>query len=160
MPLQSCIKHLWTFSRLSTVSFHHKWNETRLLSPESECMSCITSCQTTKIRKFQENPWNTWTWWRVPVWLSNKQILSILRKDCEKSAVKHSIEKHISLNFWICLQSFVKDCGKKISYGDTQECTNICFTSSSWHSYWVSRNSAVPVFFWYQPKTCFLKNFW
>ena len=49
-------KHLQTFSRFSTVSFLHKCNGARLLSPESECKSDLTTQQTTKIRKFQENP--------------------------------------------------------------------------------------------------------
>ena len=35
------------FSRFSKVSFHHKWNRTRLLSQESEYATCLTSCQTT-----------------------------------------------------------------------------------------------------------------
>ena len=30
-----------------TSFFHHKWNGTRLLSPESKCTSCATGCQTT-----------------------------------------------------------------------------------------------------------------
>ena len=44
---QSWTKHLETFSLFSTISLHHKWNGTILLSPESECMSCLMSCRTT-----------------------------------------------------------------------------------------------------------------
>ena len=33
----------------STISLHHKWNGTRLFLTESECTSCLTSCQTTYI---------------------------------------------------------------------------------------------------------------
>ena len=36
------------FSRFNTISFHHKWNRTRLLPPESECTSCLTSCRTSQ----------------------------------------------------------------------------------------------------------------
>ena len=32
---------------LSSISIHHKWNGTRLLSPESEYTSCLSSCQMT-----------------------------------------------------------------------------------------------------------------
>ena len=39
-------KHLETFSLFSTISLYHKWNGTKLLSPESECTSCLTSWQT------------------------------------------------------------------------------------------------------------------
>ena len=44
---QSWTKHLETFSLFSTISLHYKWNGTILLSPESECMSCLMSCRTT-----------------------------------------------------------------------------------------------------------------
>ena len=37
--LQSWTKHLETFSLFSTISLHHKWNGSRILSPESECKS-------------------------------------------------------------------------------------------------------------------------
>ena len=46
-PRQSWKKHLQTFSLFSTIFLHRKWNWTRLLSPESECTSCLTSCRTT-----------------------------------------------------------------------------------------------------------------
>ena len=35
------------FLRFSTVSFHLKWNGTRLYSPESDCTCCFTSYPTT-----------------------------------------------------------------------------------------------------------------
>ena len=44
---QSWRKHLETFSLFCTIFLHHKCNGTRLLSPESECTSCLRSCQTT-----------------------------------------------------------------------------------------------------------------
>ena len=101
------------FLLFSTFGLHHKWNETRLLSPESKCMGCLKSCQVTtafspmggplcphkkkkkdlgyqQVREFQENPRNTWTWWRVS---------SRSPKNCKKSAVKHAIEKSNLLNF-------------------------------------------------------------
>ena len=40
---QSWTKHLPTFLLFSKISLHHKWNGTRLLSPESECTRCLTS---------------------------------------------------------------------------------------------------------------------
>ena len=39
-------KVLVDFSLFSTSFLHHKWNGTRLLSPESKCASCPTSCRT------------------------------------------------------------------------------------------------------------------
>ena len=42
---ESWTKHLQTFWYFSTVCPHHKWNRTRLLSPESGCKSCLTSCK-------------------------------------------------------------------------------------------------------------------
>ena len=56
--LQSWTKCLQTFSPLSQISFHHKWKGTKLLSPEREWKSCLTSCWVTRleIMKFQENP--------------------------------------------------------------------------------------------------------
>ena len=45
--LQSWTKYLETFSLFSTNFLHHKWNGTKLLSPESKCASSLTSCQTT-----------------------------------------------------------------------------------------------------------------
>ena len=41
--MQSWTKYLETFSRFNTISLHHKWNGTRLLSPESEFTSFCTS---------------------------------------------------------------------------------------------------------------------
>ena len=43
---QSWTKHLLTFPGFSTISLHHKWNETGLLSLESKCTSRFTSCWT------------------------------------------------------------------------------------------------------------------
>ena len=43
---ESWTKHLQTFWYFSTVCPHHKWNRARLLSPESECKSCLTGCKT------------------------------------------------------------------------------------------------------------------
>ena len=56
MSEENWVKNSWkyklgqnikTLLRFSTISLHHKWNGTRLLSPESACTSCLTSCQTT-----------------------------------------------------------------------------------------------------------------
>ena len=47
LKLQSWTKYLETFSCFITISLYHNLKETRLLSPESECTSCLTSCQTT-----------------------------------------------------------------------------------------------------------------
>ena len=77
------------FFTFSTVSFHHKWNGTRLSSPESECTSCLRSFRMAsdlgyqEIRKFQENPWNTWIWsWvaRRPPKIANFDISA--KKSC------------------------------------------------------------------------------
>ena len=35
------------FYTFQTISLHHKWNETRSLSPEIECTSYLMRCQTT-----------------------------------------------------------------------------------------------------------------
>ena len=39
-----------------------------------------------------------------------RQILTAVLQNCEKSAVKGSIEKRMSLDFVNCLQYFVQDC--------------------------------------------------
>ena len=44
MP-QTSTKYCETFLRFSIVSLNHKWNGARLLSPETECTSCLTSCE-------------------------------------------------------------------------------------------------------------------
>ena len=49
--------------------------------------------------KFQENLWNAWIWWRVPSRTTKSQILTFLLKTRKKSAVKHSMQKPILLNF-------------------------------------------------------------
>ena len=41
---------------------------------------------------------------------TQKANFDICAKNCEKSAVKQSIVKHILLASWICLQSFAQDC--------------------------------------------------
>ena len=41
--LQSWTKYLQIFSFFSTIFLHHKWNGTRLLSPESKYTSCRTT---------------------------------------------------------------------------------------------------------------------
>ena len=45
--LQPGTKHTKTFSLFSTISLHHKWHRTRLLSPQSECTNYLTSCRMT-----------------------------------------------------------------------------------------------------------------
>ena len=42
--LEKTFRDFFTFS---TISFHHEWIGTRLLSLQSEYMSCLTSCWTT-----------------------------------------------------------------------------------------------------------------
>ena len=115
--IQSSTKHLDTFSLFSTICLHHKWNGTRLLSPESECTSCLTNCRTTedlgssKIKKFQENPWNAWIWWRVPNRLSKGRILTFFDKKLQKISCKTFHRKKLfCLILWLCLQPFVEDC--------------------------------------------------
>lgn len=39
-------KKIGTFLSFSTVSFHHKWNGTRLFPPGTECTSCLTFFRT------------------------------------------------------------------------------------------------------------------
>ena len=41
LHVQSWTKYLETFSLFSIIFLHHKWNRTRLLSPEIECTSCL-----------------------------------------------------------------------------------------------------------------------
>ena len=52
-----------------------------------------------RLRKFQENPWNAWIWLWVLSRPTKSQILTYLVKNRKKSAVKHSIQKPILLNF-------------------------------------------------------------
>ena len=44
---QPVTNYLKTFLRLTLASFHHKCKRARLLSPETECTTYITSCSTT-----------------------------------------------------------------------------------------------------------------
>ena len=46
-------------------------------------------------RKFQENLWNAWSWWRVPRLTPKCQILMVLSKSRKKSAVPYK-----NLNSW------------------------------------------------------------
>ena len=85
LKVQSWTKHLQTFSLCSTISLHHKWNESRLLSPESECTS-------------------------YPAVQPKAKFWRFLVKNHKKSAVKHSIEKPILLNFVNLSPTFVQDC--------------------------------------------------
>ena len=51
--LKRLILQFWTehicqlFHVLAQFFFHHKWNATRLLSPENKCTSFLTSCRMT-----------------------------------------------------------------------------------------------------------------
>ena len=74
-----------------TVFLHHKWYGTKLLSPKSKWMFKL-------LRKLQKIPSSAWIWWRVPSWPPERQMLIFLPKNCEKSAIKHSIEKPNLLN--------------------------------------------------------------
>ena len=76
-----------TFSRFSIVSLHNKSNEPRLLSPESECWSSLTNCQTAQDQDLRK--------------LGNlKKIPEMLGIDdkyqnSKKAAVKHFILKPV-----------------------------------------------------------------
>ena len=38
---------IWRLFQVLAVSFHHKWNSTRVSSAEKECKNCLTSSKTT-----------------------------------------------------------------------------------------------------------------
>ena len=89
-----------------------------IIITKSECNSCWTTnplyfwrwagkmphkkkkvLESEEIKKFQKNSWNTWSWWEIDSKQPKKQILKVVLENFEKSAVKHSIEKPIILNF-------------------------------------------------------------
>ena len=45
--LQPFTKHFKTLSPFAKVSLHHKWSKSKLLLPETECVSSLTRCQKT-----------------------------------------------------------------------------------------------------------------
>ena len=50
------------------------------------------------LKKFQENPWNAWIWWRVTSRPPKKTNFDVFwLKNAKKPAVKHSTEKPIKL---------------------------------------------------------------
>ena len=63
----------------------------------------------------RENPWNAWIWWQVTSRPSKVQILTVLVKNCKKSAKAFRRKKAILRTLWISLQPFVQDCRRKIS---------------------------------------------
>ena len=51
---------------------------------------------------------------KVLTWSLKRQILAVVRQNCETSIVKHSIEISMLLNFYlVCLNYFVQGCLKK-----------------------------------------------
>ena len=52
---QAVSKYFETFRCFTKFSFHHKWNDGRLLLKNMACRSCLTSCQTTKIYDFRKD---------------------------------------------------------------------------------------------------------
>ena len=77
-----------------TVSFRHMWNGARLLPSKSEATCSLPTCQKTWLRT-----WGSWIWWRGPSWPPKRQILTFVVENHKKSAVKHSTDIPIVLNF-------------------------------------------------------------
>ena len=82
---QSRTKHLETFSVFSTIC---QWPQLKQKYYHEKVNMRVAK----RLRKFRENLWNAWVWFRVP----SRQPLV---KTCRKSAVKHSIDKPVLLNF-------------------------------------------------------------
>ena len=52
------------------------------------------------IRKFLENPWNTWIWWRIPSRPTKSQILTFFGKEWQKISCKTFHRTKYFLNFF------------------------------------------------------------
>ena len=98
-----------TFSRFSTISLNHKWNRTRLLSPESEMYQLSRELD---IRNLHENSGK--------LRFGSKYTASHPRANfdiCARTSSKNSCKtihrKTCYLISWICLQSFQQDCLRK-----------------------------------------------
>ena len=59
----------------------------------------IVDFEQVNISRFQETSWGDWNWRQAPSQPSKWQFLTVVLENCEKSVVKHSIEKPILLNF-------------------------------------------------------------
>ena len=85
------------------VCFHTNWNATTL-SPSSECASCLMSCQTTldlggRLRKLNKISEILRFHSEYPAVHSIDKFHCVFVKNCKKSAVKHSMNKTVLLNF-------------------------------------------------------------
>ena len=82
-----------------TIFLHNNWIGPRLSSSNNEWTSFLTSCQTTQIRRFQENLWKTWNWWQVHNCQTKNQILIVMLEHGKKSSIKHFKETSILFNY-------------------------------------------------------------
>ena len=101
--IQFWTKYLRTFSRFSTISPQNKRNGARLLSPASECTSCLTRCRITEDFRNQEFSRKKLKCLELmvntkPAKLPKRYFLTVLQGNCKKSAVKHSMRKPNLLN--------------------------------------------------------------
>ena len=100
------------FSFFSIICLHYKWNGTRLLSPKSKFQ--VATCVAKQFKT--ENLRNEGILWKIfgmlafygkyPAVLPKAKFWSCLVKSCEKSPLKHSIEKCILLKFENLSQTF------------------------------------------------------
>ena len=72
--------HKVAFWCFSTISFRCKWIGTRSLLPKGECMSCFTNYRTNQSLKLIVSPQSA---------TKKKQSLTVVLKDCQKSALKY-----------------------------------------------------------------------
>ena len=108
----SCKKYLQTFSGFSTISLHHKWRGTRLLSPESECLICHMSCRKTgtqEVRKFQGSPEMLQIHGKCPAAHQIRKFWQLCRKIVKNRLYNIPQKNLFYLISWICLQNFVQD---------------------------------------------------
>ena len=97
---QSSAKHLQTFLHFSTVSVHHKWSRTRLLSAENEWASCLRICGTTAgLSNFKKICEILGFERQYPTGYPKAKFWRLSVENHKKSVVKHSTEKPILLNF-------------------------------------------------------------
>ena len=52
-----------------------------------------------EIKKFWENPWSDWNWWRVTNHTPKRKTLTVTLENWEKPALKHAIENTILISF-------------------------------------------------------------
>ena len=111
--LQSWTKCLQTFSLFSIICLQHKWNGTRLLLPQRECASFLTSCRTTKdprkLGNFKKVTEMLGSYGQYPVTHPKHKFWRLSVKSRKISPVKQSIKKNLfCLISWICLQLLSK----------------------------------------------------